>query len=168
MSLARLTYVAILLATVLWCTALLAAPLLVGAGWSSGDLIYASFHRVCHQLEGRSLFIGGHPLAACARCSSIYLGFLCGVLLYPLFRRVDDPVVPSRWFVIIAALPMLADVLSGFLGMHETTLVTRMVSGSVFGLLIPFVIIPVASEAVVQLIPQRPMSVHQEKGTSDA
>src|SRR6478609_4249234 len=36
---------------------------------------------VCHQIASHTLFLGGHQLPLCARCSGIYLGALTTLLL---------------------------------------------------------------------------------------
>jgi hypothetical protein len=46
---------------------------------------------------------------------------------------------------------MALDVFAGLLGIHEVTNATRTFTGAMFGLLLPFIIIPVATEAVRQL-----------------
>ena len=82
------------------------------------------------------------------RCSAIYFAFLAGVLLYPAFRTLDRPVVPRRRWLVIVAFPMLLDVAAAFLGIHESSLVTRSITGALFGFVLPFYCLPVALDAV--------------------
>ena len=122
---------------------------------------------MCHQFENRSLHLDGKPLPVCARCTAIYFAFLAGVLVYPLVRRLQEPRVPSRLVVVGAVLPMVLDVVAGMLGLHDVTTPTRLATGAVFGFVIPFVILPVAIEAVRQLVLTSHF-INKQKGTTDA
>jgi uncharacterized membrane protein len=172
MSLPRLTYLVIAIGAGLWCALLALPPVLAhlsGSPEGAPELIASMFRPICHQLEGRSVLIFGHPMAVCSRCSAIYLAFFAGTLLYPLLRRLDTPVMPPRWVFFLALAPMVLDVLAGMLGFHAVTMTTRLWSGALFGLVAPFIIIPAAIEGTVQLMSRanRP-TVHQQKGLSDA
>ena len=133
-----------------------------------GTSLYTFFHPLCHQLDGRSLHIFGVPLAVCSRCSAIYAGFLAGVIIYPLFRPVREPHPPSRTMLVIALLPMIVDVVMGFAGLHDSSIGTRLVTGAFFGLLIPYVILPVFLGAVHEYSTHQPTPTHLQKGSSDA
>ncbi len=153
----RVTYSVILLGAVAWCTSILLAPVLLSSGGALawyGMAIYKFFHPVCHQIGERSLYIGGEPLAVCARCSAIYGAFLLGTLLYPAISSIHVPRYPPRSALLAAALPILIDVVSGQIGLHAVTPVTRLLSGAVFGLVAPLFIIPAAIDAVRQLAPR--------------
>lgn len=65
----------LLLGSLVWCLAIAAAPLF--------DLtyVYLFFSTICHQIAGRSWHLSGEPLGLCIRCTSISMGFLCGLLL---------------------------------------------------------------------------------------
>jgi uncharacterized membrane protein len=158
MNLSRTTYVVILVGSVVWCLAIVLAPLLLmvfaGAG-EAGRAVYAFFRPVCHQLEARSFTIFGAPFAVCMRCSSIYFGFLLGVVLYPVFSKVQNPLFPSRRLLLVAVVPMALDVLPGAAGIHEVTTATRIVTGAIFGVILPFFIVPAAIEAANELFRTR-------------
>ena len=172
MSLPRLTYLGIAIGAGIWCV-LLALPAVLahlsGSPEGAPELVASLFRPICHQLEGRSVLLFGHPLAVCSRCSAIYVAFFAGTLFYPLVRSIETPVMPPRWVFFLAVAPMILDVLAGIVGLHAVTMTTRLVSGALFGLTAPFIIIPAAIEGVVQLMSRsnRP-TVHQQKGLSDA
>jgi len=169
MSLPRLTYLVIAIGAGLWCALLLLPPVVAHiAGPSSGaaDLLASFFRPICHQLEGRSIMLFGHPLAVCSRCSAIYFAFFAGTLLYPFVRRIETPMIPPRWVLVAAVVPMVLDVLTGMLGLHTVTVMTRIWSGAIFGLAAPFIILPAAIEGIMQLFSRA--TVHQQKGLSDA
>lgn len=167
---AWLLYSIVVTGALLWCGLIVAAPLLTSAGGSgaaAGEQIYAFFHPVCHQFDGRSLHIAGERLAVCSRCSAIYAGFLLGLLVYPAFRPVGVPHTPSRTVLLIAVTPMLLDVAFDFTGLHETSIGTRLVSGAVFGILIPYVVMPVLLGALHEHQTHQPPTQLQ-KGSTDA
>jgi len=151
---ARTTYFVILLGAAAWCAAVLVAPVLVSAGGSLtyfGRIIYQFFHPVCHQLSERSLHILGEPLAVCTRCTSVYVAFLAGTLLYPALRTVQMPQYPPRSVLLAAAIPMVIDAIGGIVGIHAVTQVSRLLSGAAFGLVAPFFVIPAAIESLHHL-----------------
>jgi len=172
MILAWRTYFVVLVGALLWCGAIVLAPLfsaLQEPFTAVGSTLYGIFSPVCHQIDGRSPSLLGMPFGVCTRCSAVYFGFLAGVLLYPIVRRIDRLVYPPRWIVALAVLPMLLDVIAGWTGLHTVTATTRVYSGAFFGLVIPFVILPALIEAVneVAVSRRRPFH-HPQKGLSDA
>jgi len=66
--------IALISGATLWCLAIVAAPVLQSAP------IYLFFSQICHQLSSRSWHIHDAPLAVCIRCTSIYFGFLTGLI----------------------------------------------------------------------------------------
>lgn len=148
------TYVVIAGGVILWCAAIFLAPLFVaGSGPQEyiGRILYEFFHRICHQLDDRSFHIAGEPLAVCMRCTSIYIAFVSGTLAYPLFRTLDSQKLPSRIWLGAAMLPLLIDVCAGLAGFYAGNATGRMITGSLFGLVLPFYIIPAIIEAVHQI-----------------
>jgi uncharacterized membrane protein len=162
----RKTYVFILAGAILWCGAILLAPSL--AAWEVAPrgfslILYRFFAPICHQIDGRSFHLFGFPLAVCSRCSSIYIAFLAGTLLYPLIYNLQRPAMPPRLLLLVALLPMVFDAGTGFLGFYEATFLSRTLTGALFGLLLPLYIIPGAIEGADGLF-----SSHFQKGTPDA
>jgi uncharacterized membrane protein len=152
MNIPRATYSSILAGAALWCAALVIAPILDASSlfvWAG--VVREFFNRICHQLDARSFHLLGHPLAVCSRCASIYFAFLFGVMVYPLLRSLESPILPPRFWLVIAITPMVLDVVADMAGIHEATNMTRAFTGTLFGLIIPYFIIPAAIEAVRQL-----------------
>ena len=149
------TYLAILGGATLWCLAIVFPPLLLSAGgqWAVvGMALYQPFHTICHQLVDRSFLILGEPLAVCIRCSAIYFGFLISTILYLPAASLRFSLSDNRAVLLSSVVPMLVDVLLESTGLHESTSVTRLITGSLFGLVVPFYIIPVAQAAVQELV----------------
>ncbi len=162
----RITYGFILGGAILWCVAIVLAP--VFAAWQAAppwvaSILYRFFDPVCHQIDGRSFHLFGFPLAVCSRCSSIYIAFLAATLLYPLIYDIRCPAMPSRALLLIALVPMVFDAAVGFVGLYEASYLVRTLTGALFGLVLPLFIIPAAIEGASQLF-----STHLQKGTPDA
>jgi len=154
MSRPRLTYLTILLGALLWCGAILLAPVCAAAGGTPArvaSFIYRFYQPICHQISDRSLHLLGGPIAVCIRCSAIYFAFLAATLFYPLVRSVSRPDIPARRWLVLSLLPMVLDVAAGAAGLHEITSLTRTISGALVGAVLPFYLIPAATEAVVGL-----------------
>lgn len=169
MHLRRVTYLLIVAGATLWCAGILAAPLCSSMGGNAaqaGNALYQVYQPICHQIPERSYFLSGFQFGVCSRCSAIYLSFLLGTLLYPLVRNLKTPDLPPRWVMVVAVLPMLVD--AAWIGpqFYEVTLVTRSLTGSLFGIILPFVLLPVALQAIDELFVS--LRSHQQKGLSNA
>ncbi len=173
--LARTVYGILLAGGLFWCAAIVLAPLLEHLGGSARDaagILYTFFHPICHQLDSHSFHLAGAKLGVCARCSSIYLSFVLGLLLYPVIRGLHNSAVPGRLFLAGAVLPMLLDVGLSLSGYWTSTLLSKALTGSVFGLSAAFFIVPVAIEGATQLLAGShdtlPVRYHPQEGLSDA
>jgi uncharacterized membrane protein len=151
MTFATRVYLVLLLLCTVWCGGILLAPLLAASAPEVSSVLYRCYEPICHQLDARSFHIGGEKYAVCARCSSIYLGFFVALAVYPLLFRPGPGSIPQRTWIAVAVVPMLLDVFLSLFGFHQSTLFTRAVSGGVFGLVIPFFVLPVLIEAITQL-----------------
>ncbi len=121
-----------------------AAPVLISAptpmpAW--GTLNYLLFHTACHQQPDRCLWIGGAPMALCARCTALYAGFaLIGfVSQFTLHRAPHD--LRVRLFLLALAL-MAADVASEVVGLRGPFLPTRLLTGALAGAAGAWLIVP--------------------------
>jgi uncharacterized membrane protein len=171
--LARATYLLVVIGAACWCSAIILAPLLVASGGilpMIGQGLYQFFHPICHQLDGRTLHLMGKPLAVCSRCSSLYGAFFLGALLYPFLRGLHPPVLPHRLVLLAAAVPMLLDVTAGMIGLHAVTNETRVLSGVLLGIVMPFFLIPAAIDGVGHLFREywSTKEISLQKGLSHA
>jgi uncharacterized membrane protein len=158
MSLSKTTYRIVFFASFIWCLSIIAPPIAVHFGAVRlADFIYGFFSRICHQLDSHSLHVFDAKLAVCARCTAIYYGFFVSVVLYPLFLRKKLPatvaktILNSPWTLFLSVLPILLDLGLSEIGVHESTLITRVVTGVIFGIALPFILIPPAEEALEEL-----------------
>lgn len=145
------TYIIVLSGALLWCAMILLAPVLAmlgGLPGLMGDVLYRIFHSICHQLDDRSFHVLGKPLGVCIRCVSIYVGFLSGTIVYPVVWRPAHRIVFKRAVLLWSLIPMLLDVALDTVGIHDSTIFTRIITGTMFGVVVPFFLIPVAEEAM--------------------
>ncbi len=155
MEISHRTYVVILAGTAVWCGAIILAPFLASSSSPLSGVVYQFFHPICHQLPERSFYLFGEKLAVCSRCSSVYFSFLLVAALYPFVRSLTTPAIPHRHWLLLAMLPMLIDVGLGFFNLHNSTFVTRALTGAILGATAPLYILPAAIEAVQQLSTKR-------------
>lgn len=151
MDVSRRTYFVILAGTAIWCGTIILAPFLGASTSPISAVVYQFFHPICHQLPARSFYLFGEKLAVCSRCSSIYFAFLFVAAVYPFIRSLTNPTIPHRNWLMLALLPMLIDVGLEFLNLHNSTFVTRTLTGAIFGGVVPLYVLPAAIEAVQQI-----------------
>jgi len=154
MNFARVIHVSAFLAVSVWCTAIVVAPLLAagdGLQQAVSDALYFFFGKVCHQIDSRSFHLEGYPLAVCSRCFGIYAGFCAGAILLALkgFRLM---ILPAPSIVLTALTPMVIDVAGATLGLYEPTNSLRLLTGFWFGAVMPFCLVPLLREAVMQWV----------------
>lgn len=102
---------------------------------------------ICHQLPSRSLYAGNMVLPVCARDTGIYAGIFTGTLFLILFRRLKAQKPPGTAvsvFMCVFMLPMILDGLLSYMGIIETNNMIRLFTGALFGLPIPFFLVPAA------------------------
>lgn len=162
MNIQRVTYGFILFGAFLWCGALIAAPYLASSSSPLAEFMYRCFHPLCHQLPERSFHLFGEKLAVCSRCTSIYFGFLLGVVVYPLARKLTNTEIPHRNILFLAVAPMVIDVLLDMFGIHDSGFVTRTCSGLLFGCVAPFFVLPAAIEGTRQLSTNKPIIINEQ------
>ncbi len=151
-----MVYVSTLLAVLIWLALIVAAPLLVSREhYFSSLVIYRSFSAVCHQMPERSFELFGYPLAVCARCTGIYAGFLLGLFIYPLARRLDDDTLPERRWLLLAAAPMLLDFAGNAVGLFTNSFTSRTITGLIAGAATAFYILPGLVAASSQFLHKR-------------
>jgi uncharacterized membrane protein len=154
----KIYYLVLLLAT-LWCLAIPMAPLLKTQGGAIGrhtsDFLYFGFSRICHQFDSRSIHLFGAKLGVCVRCTSIYFSFLVGLLVVPLVRRADSHSAPATVWLLVGIAPMAFDALLNDLGILLSTDFSRIITGSLAGVVLSFFILPLLTQAMIQIFVHR-------------
>ncbi len=135
----------------IWILLIGLAPYLksLGSGWNR--LVYAAFAPTCHQIESRCLTMFGYPMAVCARCLGIYIGFLSGALLFPWWnRRQTNPSLPQIRTFITLTIPIGTDTVGNLLTLWSTPALIRLGLGWVWGMILPFYFIPGLADALTR------------------
>ena len=139
----------LLISVFLWCAAIVATPVLAsfdGAAAKAASLSYQFFFCVCHQLDSHSFHLAGFKFAVCVRCTSIYAAFFLGLLFSPMIKRTRIVDVHPARVLILSLVPMGFDVALATFGIHESTTMTRGITGLIFGLALTIVLVPVLEE----------------------
>jgi uncharacterized membrane protein len=120
----------------LWCTGIILPSFfgqLFSLDKSFENFLYRFYGAVCHQIDSRSFHLNGHSFAVCIRCTAIYFGFFLSLLGIRIFsgihRRTFNPII----VLAISSVPMLLDVLCSFLPWYGITPMSRIFTGSIFG-----------------------------------
>jgi uncharacterized membrane protein len=151
MKFTKRTYLVLLSLVVLWCGGILLAPAVSAITPGVSSFLYSFYSPICHQTDARSFHLFGEKLAVCIRCSSIYGSFFLSLLAFAFTQRLSAPLVPKRLWIMLAILPMVVDVLLNVFGIHVSTMLTRVVTGALFGSILPFYVVPPLLEGIAQL-----------------
>jgi uncharacterized membrane protein len=84
----------------------------------------------------------GYKLAVCSRCVSVYLSFLVGCILYPVFKKIDNKHLPSLWYLVFPLAILILDAGLDMLDIIKNTFLTRSITGALIGFVLPFFLIP--------------------------
>jgi uncharacterized membrane protein len=119
------------LVSVLWTSALLAAPHALPPSLSAA--VYAAGSVVCHQRSERSFHHGGVQYPVCTRCFGLYLGGAIGAAAWALAtgvarvrsrpRRVS--LTSFRRPLIVAAIPTALSAMASMTGVWDAGNVLR-------------------------------------------
>ena len=133
----------------IWVAAIVVAPLIApGTGASP---IYSFFSYICHQMPERSLHIGAHQMAVCSRCFGVYFGLLAGIVVYPLWRSIDEIDPIPRFWLFLSLFPISIDWSLTVFGIWENTHVSRFITGTILGFACATFIVPALAEIVRNL-----------------
>ena len=152
-----------------WCAMFALPPLLQRMeldAWSGA--LRAIFSLVCHQNPARSFHVAGLPLAVCARCTGIYLGFLAGcltLLMAPVpmssnstlppssrvaraagARRGPALTPPPRAALLASMVPSALQALAEAAGLPDRAGFARALTGALFGFVSALFVVPAFGE----------------------
>ena len=94
-----------------------------------GVLLDTMFFFLCHRRPERTLVFAGVPMPLCSRCAGIALGLALGAV----FAWPSPSARQTRIAAGVAALLMIADVVTQDLGVHPVWHATRIATGGLFG-----------------------------------
>ncbi|WP_077213459.1 DUF2085 domain-containing protein [Bacillus dakarensis] len=105
---------------------------------------------ICHQLPERTFMIDGHYLPICSRCAGIYIGIFSSLLYLFLKKRYVSSTIPSTkisLFLLLLLFPLMIDGFGSYLGIYTTNNLIRVITGFVFGTVLPFFVVPLLSHS---------------------
>lgn len=133
--------------TAVWLILILSPPLLYAAGLgSAGSSIFGFFGNICHQIPDRSFHWLGHQLGVCSRCFGVYAGLFAAVVIYPLWRSVENIEPLPRIWLLLSVVPMAIDWALTVFGIWENTFFTRTLTGLILGFACGVYILPALVE----------------------
>lgn len=138
-------YLLFVLSVLLWMILIIAAPVLSksdGIFKLISAVIYRFYSVSCHQIDDRCFHIAGSKMAVCSRCFSIYSGMFFSAVIYPLIFRLKKISFPNPLIFIIPAIILALDYFLDYFGLFKNTMLTRSISGFLFGAGIAFYLIP--------------------------
>ena len=141
----KLVYGFILTIAVVWCAGFMLAPLWAGKeGFRGGfsAFLYDFYAKNCHQEDERSFHILGNQLGVCSRCTVIYFGFLLSTFIYPFVRKLNNFELPALWILLAGVALIGIDAGLDIFDIWKNTFLSREITGSILGLILPFFIIP--------------------------
>ncbi len=115
-------------------------------------------YAICHQIAARSFLVNGEPLPLCARCTGTYLGVMAGLAVLGLSdRRRSADLPPNQVLVVLAGFVMLMGLdgvnsflhlFPGYSGPYEPSNPLRLLTGSLAGLAMIALVLPVFNASV--------------------
>jgi uncharacterized membrane protein len=126
------------------------APALAAAGHRGlARPIYRFDGLFCHQRPDRSFSVFGQKMACCQRCAAIYGSmFLLGLLFVALRNRIT---APSWRAVGLLALPLVIDGGAQLVGLHESNVVLRLITGAIFAAGVCWLLFPYLETGFAQM-----------------
>jgi uncharacterized membrane protein len=131
--------------------AIVSAPLLRSSHPRASSFLYVIFAPFCHQIPSRCFRLAGFPLAVCARCLGLYVGFAAGLIVYFFRRGFREVRLPSLRVFLIVSIPSALDVAGSVLRLWDSSPWLRFGLAAAWGILLPFFFITGLVEAWVQL-----------------
>jgi uncharacterized membrane protein len=153
----------ILILVLLWNAIIIATPLMAqrdGLTGAAASVSYRFFGHICHQDDARSFHLAHNKFPVCIRCFSIYTFFFVGGCLAAFSHRVRRRIGSPIGVLIIALLPLSIDVALALTGLHQSTELTRIVTGGFAGIGLGLILVPLIAEAFLSSSPQLKTMTH--------
>jgi len=72
----------------------------------------------------------------------VYFGFLLSTLVLPFVRKLNNTELPALWILLTGVAFVGLDAGLEIFHIHNNSFLTREITGSILGLILPFFIIP--------------------------
>jgi uncharacterized membrane protein len=135
------------LLSIVWVLLIISASVFESNGIKAiSEPIYSFYSWLCHQIDNRSFHYREEKFAVCSRCFGVYFGFLIGLLIYPIFRKLENTEPFSRFWLFLAMTPMGIDFSLTFFEIWENTHLSRSITGGILGIACAIFIVPALVE----------------------
>jgi uncharacterized membrane protein len=119
----------------IWLSLIISAPIFEASGSKSiSQPIYNFFSYICHQIDGRSFHVYAHKFGVCSRCFGVYAGLFAGIIIYPIFRKIEETEPFPRVWLFLAMIPIGVDWSLGVFNIWENTHLSRLFTGAILGI----------------------------------
>ncbi len=138
-----------------WCAGIVISPIITSihpVGESASNIFYTLYGGVCHQFDSHSFHVHGHPFAVCIRCTAIYFGFLIALVGIRFSDKLHDKKYNPILVLIYSSVPMLMDVASSLTPFYETSTLSRLITGAIFGIGLALLLRRSLTETISSLI----------------
>lgn len=122
----------------------LAAPVIQVRWPKLSSAIYTAYAPFCHQIKERCFFLAGQPLAVCARCFGIMVGFLLSLIIYPLTGKITHFEPPGPSLLIGLSIPLFIDLAGNIFHLWSSPNWVRFILGSGWGFPLSLYFLPAA------------------------
>lgn len=105
------------------------------------EIFFILGRAVCHQLEERTIFVLGHPLPVCARCTGIYIGIFFSFVYLTIRKKWNANqvfTVPQILFLVMCLSFFMVDGAGSYLGFWQSSNFLRIFTGCMAGFALPF------------------------------
>ncbi len=106
---ARISWLALLGAAVVFVSLPIVAPAAASRGSSLAAWIYLAFDPLCHQISERSFHLDGHAFAVCHRCFGLYVGAVIGLIVVPFWTSGRNYILEQPRRILIFIVPLALD-----------------------------------------------------------
>jgi len=115
----------------------------------AGQLIFVAYRVACHQRPERSFFLFGYPMAYCQRDTATYTTVVLAGIAYALLRPRVKPL--PLWGAAPFILPLAVDGAGQFFGLWTSTWVSRVITGTLFGIALVWLVYPRIDEGFTEI-----------------
>lgn len=109
------------------------------------EIVFFLGRAICHQIPERTFNINGHYLPVCARDTGIYIGIFSSLLYLYVSKRNCADMIPNKknsFILLLCSMPLIIDGFGSYLHVYETNNVLRLSTGILFGMSLPFFLMP--------------------------
>jgi uncharacterized membrane protein len=131
---------------------LIGVAILTPVGYALGltaasDAVFHAYRFICGQTPSHTFYVFGYQMCLCTRCLAIYSSLLAAGLLLALTRHTQRIRALAWPFWLLAMVPMALDGGTQLIGLRESNIWLRLLTGAIFGFATAWFLFPQIDEA---------------------